>query len=57
MPPETYIAVGVQRALDPAIGLPRSSTNASLMLVFLMPADVRRKLHDAFRLLSRRPAR
>src|SRR6266480_1038153 len=37
-----YEAVGMQRALDSAIGLPRSSTSASWMLGFLMPADVRR---------------
>src|SRR3954454_22311858 len=37
-----YDAVGMQRALDSAIGLPRSSTSASWMLGFLMPADVRR---------------
>src|ERR1700733_12341596 len=41
-PPMAYVAVGMQSALDSAIGLPRSSTRASLMLVFLMPADVRR---------------
>ena len=35
-----YTAVGMQRALDSAIGLPRRSTSASWMLVFLMPADV-----------------
>src|SRR3954470_11644909 len=39
-----YPAVGMQRALDSAIGLPRRSTSASWMLVFLMPADVRRNL-------------
>jgi len=39
-----YMAVGMQRALDAAIGLPRSSTSASWMLVFLMPADVRSDL-------------
>src|SRR6266540_6851131 len=37
-----YIAVGMQRASDSAIGLPRRSTSASWMLVFLMPAEVRR---------------
>ena len=37
-----YDAVGMQRALDSAIGLPRRSTSASWMLGFLMPADVRR---------------
>jgi hypothetical protein len=37
-----YDAVGMQRALDSAIGLPSRSTSASWMLVFLIPADVRR---------------
>ncbi len=37
-----YDAVGMQRALDSAIGLPSRPTSASWMLVFLMPADVRR---------------
>src|SRR6185503_3746782 len=37
-----YIAVGIQRALDSLTGLPNRSTSASWMLVFLMPADVRR---------------
>jgi hypothetical protein len=37
-----YDPVGTQRALESAIGLPSSSTSASWMLVFLMPADVRR---------------
>jgi hypothetical protein len=39
-----YDAVGMQRASDSAIGLPRRSTSASWMLVFLMPAEVRRNL-------------
>src|SRR6266536_4946684 len=39
-----YDAVGMQRALDSAIGLPRRSTSASWMLAFLMPAEVRRSL-------------
>jgi hypothetical protein len=39
-----YVAVGMQRALHSAIGLPRSSTSASRMLEFLMPADVSRSL-------------
>ena len=39
-----YVAVGMQRALESAIGLPSSSTRASRMLGFLMPADVRRSL-------------
>jgi hypothetical protein len=39
-----YDAVGMQRALDSAIGLPSRSTSAAWMLVFLMPADVRRSL-------------
>ena len=34
----------MQRALDSAIGLPSRSTSASWMLVFLMPAEVRRSL-------------
>src|SRR6266511_6262709 len=37
-----YIAVGMQRALASLIGLPSSSASASWMLLFLMPADVRR---------------
>src|SRR5690242_20846544 len=37
-----YTAVGMQRASHSAIGLPSSSTSASWMLAFLMPADVRR---------------
>ena len=37
-----YNAVGIQRASDSAIGLPSSSTSASWMLAFLMPAEVRR---------------
>src|SRR5919201_3214651 len=36
--------VGMQRALDSAIGLPRSSTNASWMLGLLMPEEQRRNL-------------
>src|SRR4051794_10318075 len=41
---DPYIAVGMQRALDSLIGLPSRSTSAFWMLVFLMPADVRRSL-------------
>src|SRR5438874_12105709 len=41
-PGMAYAAVGMQRALDSAIGFPIRSTSASWMLVFLMPADVRR---------------
>src|SRR6185503_13592018 len=37
-----YAAVGMHRALDSAIGLPSRSTSASWILVFLMPAEVRR---------------
>jgi hypothetical protein len=37
-----YDPVGMQRALDSSIGLPRSATSASRMLAFLMPAEVRR---------------
>src|SRR5437762_1281556 len=44
-PPDmAYAAVGMQRALDSAIGLPSRSTSALWMLVFLMPAEVRRNL-------------
>jgi hypothetical protein len=43
-PGMAYTAVGMQRALDSAIGLPSRSTSASWMLVFLMPAEVRRNL-------------
>src|SRR4051812_44478332 len=39
-----YCAVGMHRALESAIGLPRSSTNALWMLAFLTPADVSRSL-------------
>src|SRR3982074_884676 len=39
-----YAAVGMHRALDSAIGLPRRPTSALRMLVFLMPAEVRRSL-------------
>src|SRR2546428_10835944 len=45
--PRAYVAVGMQRALDSAIGLPSKSTSASWMLVFLIPADVRRNLMGA----------
>src|SRR5580692_12489908 len=41
-PGMAYTAVGMQRALHSAIGLPSRSTSALWMLVFLMPADVRR---------------
>jgi hypothetical protein len=34
--------LGMQSALDSAIGLPSKATNASWMLAFLMPLDVRR---------------
>src|SRR5215217_6566137 len=37
-----YIAVGMQRALESLIGLPKRSTSALWMLGFLIPADVRR---------------
>ena len=36
-----YVAVGMQRALASAIGLPRRPTSAPWMPGFLMPADVR----------------
>src|SRR6478672_4816994 len=35
-----YIAVGMHRALDSAIGLPSRSTSASRMLVFVTPPEV-----------------
>jgi hypothetical protein len=41
-PGKAYVAVGMQRALDSAIGLPRMSTSALWMLVFVMPAEVSR---------------
>src|SRR5438128_4325831 len=49
MPPGTcpYDAVGMQRASHSAIGLPSSSSIASLMLGFLMPAEVRRNFKSA----------
>lgn len=37
-----YVAVGMHRALDSEIGLPRRATSASWMLAFLTPAEVRR---------------
>src|SRR3954447_23656797 len=37
-----YIAVGMMRALDSAIGFPRRPTSASSMLGLLMPEEVRR---------------
>ena len=37
-----YSAVGMQRALEAAIGLPSRPTSASQMLVFVTPPDVRR---------------
>ena len=40
-----YSAVGMQRASDSAIGLPSSSSSASWMLAFLMPAEVRRSFN------------
>src|ERR1700733_3231989 len=43
-PGMAYTAGGMQRALHSAIGLPSSSTSASWMLVFLIPAEVRRSL-------------
>src|SRR6476469_6390738 len=43
-----YDAVGMHRALDSAIGLPRRSTSALWMLVFLMPPEVRRSFIVSF---------
>src|SRR3954451_9547138 len=37
-----YCAVGMQRAVESAIGLPSRSTSASRMLAFVTPPDVRR---------------
>src|SRR4051794_6300314 len=37
----------MKRAFDSSIGLPRSSTSASRMLVFLMPPEVRRSFKSA----------
>jgi hypothetical protein len=39
-----YIAVGMHRALDSAMGLPNRSTRASSMLWFCTPADVSNSL-------------
>jgi hypothetical protein len=39
-PGKAYEAVGMHRALDSATGLPRRSTSAPWMLMFVMPADV-----------------
>jgi hypothetical protein len=47
-PPMGYTAVGMQRALDSAIGLPKRPTSASRMLVFLTPAEVRRSFMMPF---------
>src|SRR6266545_7753933 len=41
-PGMAYTAVGIHRALASAIGLPSRSTSALWILVFLMPAEVRR---------------
>src|SRR3954468_18522686 len=51
-----YAAVGMQRALHSAVGLPSSRTSASWMLVFLMPADVGRSFVWSSRSLEHRPA-
>ena len=47
------MAVGIKRALDSAIGLSSRSTSASWILLFLIPADVRR----ALKLCSEHPTR
>lgn len=52
-----YEAVGMQRALDSAIGLPNRSTSALWMLVFLMPADVRRSFKMSLLVVVRSHAR
>src|SRR6476660_1941121 len=46
-----YPAVGMQRALASAIGLPRRSTSALWMLGFLMPAEVSRNFMMALLIL------
>src|SRR5262245_17149823 len=43
-----YDAVGMQRAFDSAIGLPRRSTSALWMLALVMPAEVRRSFMMPF---------
>src|SRR5436305_11256210 len=43
-----YTAVGMQSALDAAIGLPSNSTSASEMLAFFTPADVSRSFTVPF---------
>src|SRR5215204_5146759 len=45
--PKACVAVGMQRAVDSATGLPSRSISAPWMLAFLMPADVRRNLMGA----------
>jgi hypothetical protein len=42
-----YCAVGMQRALESATGLPSIATSAASMLGFLTPADVRRSFNRA----------
>jgi hypothetical protein len=42
-----YSAVGMQRALESAIGLPNRPTRASQMLGFVTPPDVRRSFKMA----------
>jgi hypothetical protein len=39
-----YSAVGMQSAVESAIGLPSRPTSASRMLAFVTPPDVRRSL-------------
>jgi hypothetical protein len=41
-PGNPYMAVGTKTAPDSAIGLPSRLTSASWMLLFLIPAEVRR---------------
>src|SRR5260221_6759663 len=62
-PGMAYAAVGMQRALDSAIGLPSRSTRALPMLSLEMPPDVRRNfmmvsfpIHEAIQ-LAREPRR
>ena len=39
--------MGMQSALDSAIGLPSRSTSALWMVVLVMPLDVKKDLHAA----------
>ena len=49
-----YSAVGMHRALESAMGLPRRPTSASWMLAFLTPAEVRSSFMMPFASLAHR---